>query len=99
MKGFRLEAGVDRGQKFQFLCDGEPLFAYPGESIAAALLVAGRSVLGATPHGRTRGFYCGMGVCWECAVTVDGEPGVRACMTPASPGARVETASRRGQGE
>jgi aerobic-type carbon monoxide dehydrogenase small subunit (CoxS/CutS family) len=97
MKGFRIEAGVDRGQQFQFLCNGEPLFAYPGESIAAALLLAGRRVLRATRQGQGSGLYCGMGVCWECAVTVDGKPGVRACMTLATPGAKVETATRREQ--
>ncbi|MGH6953667.1 MAG: 2Fe-2S iron-sulfur cluster-binding protein [Alphaproteobacteria bacterium] len=37
-----------------------------------------------------------MGVCWECLMVVERRPGVRACMTPASPGMRVET--QRGLG-
>jgi aerobic-type carbon monoxide dehydrogenase small subunit (CoxS/CutS family) len=31
-----------------------------------------------------------MGVCWECAVRVDGQT-VRACVVPAAPGLVVET--------
>ena len=72
--------------------DGAPVMAYPGESLAAALLAAGRR------HGRTserrhqpRGYFCGMGVCWDCVVVVDGRPGVRACMTSAEAGMQVQT--------
>jgi aerobic-type carbon monoxide dehydrogenase small subunit (CoxS/CutS family) len=36
-----------------------------------------------------RGIYCGMGVCFECAVSVDGVA-VRACITQVRPGMRVE---------
>jgi hypothetical protein len=97
VSGFRIEAGLDRGEQFQFFCDGEPVVAYPGESIAAALLAAGRRIFRTTFRGEGRGLYCGMGVCWECAVTLDGQASVRACMTPATPGSQVETAPRRGQ--
>ena len=40
MSGFRVEGGLDRGRAFQFTFDGRPVQAYPGESIAAALMAA-----------------------------------------------------------
>jgi hypothetical protein len=41
-----------------------------------------------------RGLFCGMGVCFDCLVTVDGRSGVRACITAASEGMTVETGLR-----
>ena len=97
MTGFRMEDGVARGQPFHFTFDGVPVLAYPGESIAAALLAAGKRQWRTTARlAATRGLYCGMGVCWECTMVVDGKPAVRACMTVAAPGMRVET--QRGLG-
>jgi len=92
MTGYRMETGIDRGEAFHFTCDGKPVLAYPGESIAAALFAAGRRTLRTTarllaPHG----LYCGMGVCWECIMVADGKPAMRACVTIATPGMRVET--------
>jgi aerobic-type carbon monoxide dehydrogenase small subunit (CoxS/CutS family) len=70
--------------------DGEPLRAHPGQSIAAALLAAGRPVLRESPGGQPRGVYCGIGVCQECRVHADGRV-VRACVTPVAAGMRVTT--------
>ena len=90
--GLRIEGDVERGQPFAFVADGETVTAYPGETIAAALIAAGRRRTRATTRrGEPRGLYCGMGVCFECVMVVDGRPNVRACMTAAAPGMRVET--------
>ena len=78
-------------QRFSILVDGEPVEACAGETIAAALLAAGRRTIRHTDkRGEPRGLYCVMGVCWECAVRIDGRT-VRACVTPAVPGLSVET--------
>ena len=45
----------------------------------------------APPAGTARGGFCGMGVCLECRVTVDGRPGTRACMTEVRDGMEVAT--------
>lgn len=91
MTGFRIEDGLDRGRPFQFTFDGQPIAAYPGESIAAALYAAGRRGFRTTAKtGEARSVYCAMGVCWECMVVIDGKPAMRACMTEARPGVRVE---------
>ena len=60
--------------------DGNRLPALDGETIAAALLAHGIQALRTTRNNHARGLYCGMGACFDCVVTVDGRPGVRACM-------------------
>jgi len=70
--------------------DGTPLEAPEGQSLAAALLNAGRGTLRQSPSGTPRGLYCGIGVCQECRVVVNGAV-VRACVTPVSAGMRVAT--------
>ena len=70
--------------------DGKPLSAPAGQSLAAVLLRAGRAVLRDSPAGNPRGLYCGIGVCQECRVVVDGVV-VRSCVTPVTAGMRVTT--------
>jgi D-hydroxyproline dehydrogenase subunit gamma len=74
---------------FALLVDGRPVPAAAGQSIAAALLAAGRPALRRSPRGAPRGLYCGIGICQECRVEVEGRGTVRACLTPAEPGMRV----------
>jgi predicted molibdopterin-dependent oxidoreductase YjgC len=71
--------------------DGRPLHAAAGQSLAAALLAAGRAALRHSPSGTPRGVYCGIGVCQECRVHVEGLGVVRACVTPVAAGMRVTT--------
>ena len=72
--------------------DGEPVQAYPGETVATVLLAVGRQTFRHTDHLHApRGLFCGMGVCFECLVTVDGQANVRACMTPVRAGMTIET--------
>jgi len=82
--------GVERaGAGFGLQFDGRTIRAFPGETLAAALLAAGELALRHTEAGDERGVWCGMGVCGECSVLVDGAPR-RACMTAAAPGQLVE---------
>jgi len=71
--------------------DGEALPAMAGETIAAALVANGRRATCVDPTGAPRGPYCGMGVCHDCLVVVDGRHGERACLTSARPNQRVES--------
>jgi aerobic-type carbon monoxide dehydrogenase small subunit (CoxS/CutS family) len=71
--------------------DGESVAAFEGESVAAALLAAGRRGLREAPRrGEPRGMYCGIGLCFECVMPVDGRR-VRTCVTPVRDGMRVGT--------
>jgi predicted molibdopterin-dependent oxidoreductase YjgC len=67
--------------------DGRQLPIEPGQSVAAVLLAAGiRSWRTTRVHGRPRGLFCGIGACFDCLVTVNGTPSVRACLAEAKPG-------------
>ncbi len=61
--------------------EDRPLTARAGETVAATLAAHGIKVLRVTASGAERGLYCGMGVCQECLVEIDGRPNQRACMT------------------
>jgi len=88
----RVKAGVTRGERLSFTFDGKPITAFRGESVAAALLAAGERTLRITAQkGAARGVFCGMGVCYDCMVVIDGEPSRRACTTLATEGMEVET--------
>ena len=72
--------------------DGERVRVPAGASVAAALASGGVTALRTSaPSGARRAVFCGMGACHECAVTIDGVPGVRACITPVASGMRIET--------
>lgn len=71
--------------------NGEPTLAYPGETVATALLAAGSARFRTTARGAPRAPVCNMGVCFECALTVDGRPGTRSCMTLVADGMRIES--------
>lgn len=61
--------------------EGTLIQAREGESLAAALIGNGVRHLRETRSGAERSVFCGMGVCQECLVTIDGKPNQRACMT------------------
>ncbi|MGW2151063.1 2Fe-2S iron-sulfur cluster-binding protein [Nonomuraea bangladeshensis] len=61
--------------------------AEPGQSVGAALVAAGiRDWRSTRKGGRPRGLFCGIGVCFDCLITVNGVPDRRACLTPAADG-------------
>ena len=61
--------------------EGTPIAARAGESVAAALAAHGILSLRTTRDAAERGMFCGMGVCQDCLVEIDGRPEQRACMT------------------
>lgn len=88
----RYTSGIIRGQQFEIEVDGRPVEAFEGETVAAALTAAGVQTLRWThKHQEPRGLFCGMGICFDCVMTIDGVPNVRSCVTPAQPGMRVST--------
>jgi sarcosine oxidase subunit alpha len=72
--------------------DGVAVAARSGESLASALLAAGRPLLSrSAKYHRPRGPFCLSGSCGSCLVRVDGEPNQRACRTPCRDGQVVLT--------
>jgi len=93
----RVDGAIRRGPEVEIVVDGNSIRAYEGESVAAALLAAGRRALRATSwRDEPRGMYCGIGICFDCVMTVDGRPNVRTCQAPVRGGMRVE--SQEGEG-
>lgn len=91
IKGKDREKGMG-GNEITFTFNGLIYKGLAGEPIAAALLANGvRTLRRHEKSGKPRGIYCGIGHCYECRVTVDGVPGVRACLTPLEDGMTVES--------
>jgi len=69
--------------------NGKDMVAKEGEMLAAALLRAGYKRFRKSVKGEERSLFCGMGVCFECLVRVDGRT-VRSCITPVREGMEVQ---------
>jgi len=65
----------------ELIVNGSAMRALRGSTVASALLGSGETTFRSSPTGETRAPLCGMGVCFECRVTIDGVPHQRACMT------------------
>jgi len=83
---------VQRGEPVTILVNGRQTTAYRGESVHAALLAAGhRQLRRSKTSGETRGVFCGMGVCYDCLVRINGVPNQRACMSDVEEGMEIVT--------
>jgi D-hydroxyproline dehydrogenase subunit gamma len=71
--------------------DGRELEVSSGASVAAALLIAGVACFRRSVTGEPRAPLCGMGVCMECRVAIDGVPHCRGCQTLCTPGMEIQT--------
>ena len=87
-----------RGKKVAFTFDGEELQGYDNETVAVALHAAGVRRLSQSLHKkRARGFYCAIGNCSACLMTVDGRPNVKTCLELLREGMVVETQLDKGK--
>ncbi len=66
--------------------DGQAVSVPAGTTVAAAVMRAGVMVF-----RQDRGPLCGMGICFECRVTLNGRPHERSCQTVCEPGMEVRT--------
>jgi predicted molibdopterin-dependent oxidoreductase YjgC len=62
-----------------------------GAMVSAAVAIAGVEAFRRSVTGEPRGPLCGMGICFECRVTVDGRAHVRSCQVPCRPGMEIRT--------
>ena len=77
--------------QIELILDGETLIAQAGQTIAGAILASGRSSWRTTSRDRRpRGLFCGIGVCFDCLVTVNGIRDIRACQRPVADGDVIE---------
>lgn len=79
------------GEPVTLTFEGNPIPAFSGDTIAAALLAAGVRAFKITEvAGEPRGGYCFSGRCSECMVIVDGVANQRSCVTPVRDGMVVQ---------
>ena len=74
--------------------DGETVAGTAGQTIAGVLLASGRMSWRTTRSGAPRGVFCGIGACFDCLLTVNGVPDVRACRRRAADGDEIRTQTR-----
>ncbi len=81
---------VEERPGITFTWEGRELTALEGEMISSALYAHGIRIFGHHPKdGAPQGIFCANGQCAQCLVIANGKP-VKACMTPVTPGMRVE---------
>ena len=78
-------------ERVRISVNGRACEARAGQTLAAALMNAGECATRVSVTGEKRGPVCGMGVCFECRVTVDGVEHERACVRRVAEGMEVET--------
>ena len=76
----------------EFSFDGQAVPFEQGMTLASALILNGiKSVRRTRRENRDRGPFCMMGSCYDCLVSVNGEPNIQACQVEAKPGLVVES--------
>jgi aerobic-type carbon monoxide dehydrogenase small subunit (CoxS/CutS family) len=73
------------------MVNGRPIAVAEGTLLAAALAHAGVTGFRRGVQGEPRGPVCGMGICFECRVTLNGQPHCRTCLTLCEEGMEVQT--------
>lgn len=84
---------IGRGAAITLIVEDEPVAAFEGQTVAAVLLAHGGVLRHTRYEGRPRGLFCGMGVCFDCVVEIDGVT-ERACMAKVRAGMRVRLPAR-----
>ncbi len=84
-------ASIGRGPPVSINIDGKEVEAFGGETVLAALWASGDLTVHTTARTHEpRGYFCGIGVCFDCLVTIDGIVNLRACLEPVRSGMKIE---------
>lgn len=88
--------GNNQGHSLTIEIDGSKAVVACGTTVAAAVLSHERNTpsLRRSVSGSARGPLCGMGICFECRVTINGIARQRACMVECDEGMRIQTDAR-----
>lgn len=71
--------------------NGQPTQVAEGTLVAAAVLVSGEPVFRKSISGQPRGPLCGMGICFECRLSIDGQAHRRSCQIVCREGMEIST--------
>jgi hypothetical protein len=80
-----------KGRRIDIVVNGKPMSALSGATVATALINEGVYRFRESVVGEARGPVCGMGICYECRVTINDVPQQRACLSLVEHGMRIET--------
>jgi D-hydroxyproline dehydrogenase subunit gamma len=83
--------------RLRLTINGRGIDVEAGTTVAAALVIAGAGGTRLSVDGEPRSALCGMGVCQECRVTIDGRPHALACQTLCRDGQTVRTFDAAGR--
>ncbi|WP_435011558.1 (2Fe-2S)-binding protein [Tundrisphaera lichenicola] len=83
------------GDEISLTIDDQPVRVPSGTSVASAVLIVRGPSFRQSVTGRPRGPLCGMGICFECRLTIDGIPQRISCQTPCRTGMEVRTDAPR----
>jgi len=75
----------------ELFVNGKSVSVGPGTTVAAAILIFGPTSFRKSVSGEPRGPLCGMGICYECRVTIDGLAHARSCQIVCRDGMKVVT--------
>jgi len=78
-------------ERIALTVNGQRVNVPAGSTVLAALTLAGASACRRSVTGQPRGALCGMGVCFECRVTIDGVAHRRSCQILCEQGMEVRT--------
>ena len=70
--------------------NGSPVIVVAGTTVAVAVAIAGQACR-TSVSGEPRGPLCGMGICYECRVSINGMPHCRGCQILCAAGMDVRT--------
>jgi sarcosine oxidase subunit alpha len=73
------------------IVNGVAVMMPEGSVVSAAIMKTGVGLFRRSVTGEARGPLCGMGICFECRVTIDGEAHCRSCQTICREGMDVRT--------
>jgi predicted molibdopterin-dependent oxidoreductase YjgC len=78
-------------KQIQLRINGQAVSVVEGTIVAAAVVQAGKMRFRRSVSGEARGPLCGMGICMECRVTINGQAQCRSCQTICEDGMDVRT--------
>jgi predicted molibdopterin-dependent oxidoreductase YjgC len=93
----RIDDTISGSQTLRLTIEGKEIVAAQGDTVAAAMLVAGFTYTHTTPQKhKKRAPYCMMGMCFDCLVEINGNPNQRACQTLVQEGMDVKIQEKEG---
>ncbi len=78
-------------ERIQLRVNGKTISVATGTVVAAAVAMTGQPRFRRSAGGEARGPLCGMGICMECRVTINGHPHGRSCQTLCEEAMEVRT--------